>query len=148
MDTRTSPQRLRLERLRSAMQQHGLDALLVPSSDPHLSEYLPERWQGREWLSGFTGSMGTLVVTQAGGALFADSRYWGQAERQLAGKLGQLLGADEGRPQAREPALLHLRQAVVEQGRRQEIQHGVAQEFETLVVLKNIGVFVQIGAMC
>jgi len=54
MDTRTSPQRLRLERLRSAMQQHGLDALLVPSSDPHLSEYLPERWQGREWLSGFT----------------------------------------------------------------------------------------------
>ncbi|MED5618664.1 aminopeptidase P family protein [Ideonella sp. BN130291] len=85
MDTRTSPQRLRLDRLREALQRRGIDALLVPSSDPHLSEYLPERWQGREWLSGFTGSMGTLVVTRDGGALFADMRYWEQAERELAG---------------------------------------------------------------
>ena len=59
--------------------------MLVPSSDPHLSEYLPERWQGRQWLSGFTGSMGTLVVGTTEAALFADSRYWGQAERELAG---------------------------------------------------------------
>ena len=51
---------------------HGV---LVPSSDPHLSEYLPVRWQGREWLSGFTGSMGTLVVTRERAALFADMRY-------------------------------------------------------------------------
>jgi Xaa-Pro aminopeptidase len=85
MDTRTSPQRLRLDRLREALQRHNVDALLVPSSDPHLSEYLPGRWQGREWLSGFTGSMGTLVVTRNGGALFADMRYWEQAERELAG---------------------------------------------------------------
>jgi Xaa-Pro aminopeptidase len=59
--------------------------VLVPSSDPHLSEYLPERWQGRQWLSGFTGSMATLVVTPDDAALFADSRYWVQAEAELAG---------------------------------------------------------------
>ncbi|MBK6863298.1 MAG: aminopeptidase P family protein [Ideonella sp.] len=85
MDTRTSPARLRLERVRGALQRHGLDAVLVPSSDPHLSEYLPERWQARQWLSGFSGSMGTLVVTRTQAALFADSRYWTQAEGELAG---------------------------------------------------------------
>ena len=85
MDTRTSPFRLRIERVRDALQRHGLAAVLVPSSDPHLSEYLPERWQGRQWLSGFTGSMGTLVVTLDTAALFADSRYWTQAEAELAG---------------------------------------------------------------
>ena len=47
MDTRTSPIPLRLERVRDALAEQGLAALLVPSSDPHLSEYLPERWQGR-----------------------------------------------------------------------------------------------------
>jgi Xaa-Pro aminopeptidase len=85
MDTRTSPFRLRIEQVQKALKQRGLAALLVPSSDPHLSEYLPERWQGRQWLSGFTGSMGTLVVTQDRAALFADSRYWTQAESELAG---------------------------------------------------------------
>ena len=85
MDTRTSPIPVRLESMRDALRQIGADALLVPSSDPHLSEYLPERWQGRVWLSGFTGSMGTLVVTTEGAALFADSRYWVQAERELHG---------------------------------------------------------------
>lgn len=85
MDTRTNPHRLRVERLREALQRRGVDALLVPSADPHLSEYLPERWQGRAWLSGFTGSMGTLVVGRARAALFADSRYWEQAARELAG---------------------------------------------------------------
>ncbi|WOB06827.1 aminopeptidase P family protein [Piscinibacter gummiphilus] len=85
MDTRTSPIRLRLERVRDALKQQGLAAVLVPSSDPHLSEYLPERWQGRQWLSGFTGSMGTLAVALDKAALFADSRYWVQAEAEIAG---------------------------------------------------------------
>ena len=85
MDTLTSPFRLRIERVRDALKRHGLAAVLVPSSDPHLSEYLPERWQGRQWLSGFTGSMGTLVVTLDTAAVFADSRYWVQAEAELAG---------------------------------------------------------------
>jgi Xaa-Pro aminopeptidase len=85
MDTRTHPARTRLVKLREAMAAHGLDAVLLPSSDPHLSEYLPAHWQGREWFSGFTGSMGTLVVLADRAALFADSRYWVQAEAELAG---------------------------------------------------------------
>lgn len=85
MDTRSSPITLRIERVRDALRASGTHAALVPSADPHLSEYLPERWQGRQWLSGFSGSMGTLVVTLERAAVFADSRYWSQAERELAG---------------------------------------------------------------
>ena len=85
MDTRLSSARLRIERLREALLDAGCDALLVPSSDPHLSEYLPERWQARQWASGFTGSVATLAITAREAALFADSRYWVQAERELAG---------------------------------------------------------------
>ena len=75
----------RIAQLRQAMSRRGLSAYIVPSSDPHLSEYLPARWQGRRWLSGFTGSVGTLVVTADFAGLWVDSRYWVQAEAQLAG---------------------------------------------------------------
>jgi Xaa-Pro aminopeptidase len=85
MDTRVSEHRLRIQRVQDELTARGCHALLVPSSDPHLSEYLPQRWQAREWLSGFTGSMGTLVVTRDRAAVFADSRYWVQAEAELAG---------------------------------------------------------------
>jgi Xaa-Pro aminopeptidase len=85
MDIRLSRIRERVERVRGALHEGGFDAVLVPSADPHLSEYLPPRWQAREWLSGFTGSMGTLVITVRNAALFADSRYWEQAEHELAG---------------------------------------------------------------
>ena len=85
MDTRTSPARLHIERIREVLQAKDCSAALILSSDPHLSEYLPERWQGRQWASGFTGSVGTLALTLDRAALFADSRYWVQAERQLAG---------------------------------------------------------------
>ena len=74
MDTRTSPYRLRINLLRETLAREQVHALLVPSADPHLSEYLPGRWQGRQWLSGFTGSMATLVVTTDRAVLFADSR--------------------------------------------------------------------------
>jgi Xaa-Pro aminopeptidase len=96
MDTRTSPIRLRLDKVRDALKQQGLAAVLVPSSDPHLSEYLPERWQGRVWLSGFTGSMGTLVVTLERAVLFADSRYWEQATAELAGTSVELFKIPTG----------------------------------------------------
>ena len=96
MDTRTSPFRLRIEKVRDALRRHSLAAVLVPTSDPHLSEYLPERWQGRQWLSGFTGSMGTLVVTLDDAALFADSRYWVQAEAELAGSGIELVRIPSG----------------------------------------------------
>lgn len=85
MEIRTSAFRARITQLREVLAREGVQALLVPSADPHLSEYLPERWQGRQWLSGFTGSMATLVVGQKAAALFADSRYWEQAERELQG---------------------------------------------------------------
>jgi Xaa-Pro aminopeptidase len=85
MDTLTSPVRVRVEHLREALARAGVHAVLVPSADPHLSEYLPGRWQAREWFSGFTGSMATLVVALDKAALFADSRYWVQAEAELAG---------------------------------------------------------------
>lgn len=75
----------RIAALRQAMQRHGVAACLVPSADPHLSEYLPEHWQARAWLSGFTGSAGTLVVTADHAGLWTDSRYFAQAEQQLAG---------------------------------------------------------------
>jgi len=91
MDTRTSPARLRIERIRECLGTAGVAALLVPSSDPHLSEYLPERWQGRCWASGFTGSVGQLVVTLETAALFVDSRYWEQAESQLAASTIELV---------------------------------------------------------
>jgi Xaa-Pro aminopeptidase len=75
----------RIASLRQAMRHHGLSAWIVPSSDPHLSEYLPERWQGRQWLSGFTGSVGTLVVTPHFAGVWVDSRYWLQADAELSG---------------------------------------------------------------
>jgi len=80
----TSPIPARLTQLRAAMKSHGLDAYIIPSADPHLSEYLPQRWQGREHYSGFTGSVGTLVVTADFAGLWVDSRYWSQAEKELA----------------------------------------------------------------
>ncbi len=85
MDTRTSPARARIARLREVMHERGVDAVLVPTSDPHLSEYLSSRWQARQHFSGFTGSMATLAVTADKAALFADSRYWTQAETELQG---------------------------------------------------------------
>lgn len=76
--------------LRQQMQIHQIDACLVPSADPHMSEYLPEHWQTRQWLSGFTGSVGTLLITQDFAGLWVDGRYWVQAEQQLAGTAIQL----------------------------------------------------------
>lgn len=76
--------------LRSAMQKAGANACLIPSSDPHASEYLPDHWAARSYFSGFTGSVGTLVVTETQSALWVDGRYFIQAERQLAGSEIQL----------------------------------------------------------
>ena len=81
----TSPIPSRIAALRGVMRQRGVAACIVPTADPHLSEYLPEHWTAREWLSGFTGSAGTLVVTADFAGLWTDSRYFSQAQRQLAG---------------------------------------------------------------
>ena len=80
-----NPAAQRLAKLRQTMREHNLAAWIIPSADPHLSEYLPEHWQARVYFSGFTGSVGTLVVTADKAGLWADSRYWEQAAHQLQG---------------------------------------------------------------
>jgi len=74
-----------LNAMRIAMRDRGVAAVVVPSADPHLSEYLPERWNARRRFSGFTGSAGTLVVTLDTACVFTDSRYFEQAGHELAG---------------------------------------------------------------
>ena len=75
----------RIEELRTVMKSEGIDAFVFPSTDPHNGEYVPEHWKGREFISGFNGSAGTAVVTMDDAALWTDSRYFLQAEEQLAG---------------------------------------------------------------
>ncbi|WP_437920989.1 aminopeptidase P family protein [Sphingobacterium sp. LRF_L2] len=73
----------RLKAIREAMKTQGIDAYIIPSSDPHISEYLPERYKCIAWASGFTGSAGTLAITQDFAGLWTDSRYFVQAVEQL-----------------------------------------------------------------
>ena len=75
----------RLSKLRVAMQAAGVQAYIIPTEDPHMSEYPAACWKHREWITGFTGSFGTAVVTLDGAGLWTDSRYFLQAESQLAG---------------------------------------------------------------
>ncbi|WP_160069320.1 aminopeptidase P family protein [Sphingobacterium bovisgrunnientis] len=75
----------RLAKIRAAMGSQGIDAYIIPSSDPHISEYLPERYKCIAWVSGFTGSAGTLVITQDFAGLWTDARYFVQANEQLEG---------------------------------------------------------------
>jgi Xaa-Pro aminopeptidase len=74
-----------IQALRKAMQEAGIQVCIIPSSDPHISEYTPGHWKTREWISGFTGSAGTVVVTAGQAGLWTDSRYFLQAEEQLNG---------------------------------------------------------------
>ena len=74
-----------LSALRNEMQANGIDAWIVPTTDFHGSEYVNDYFKCREYLSGFTGSAGTLAVTQDAAALWTDGRYFLQAETQLAG---------------------------------------------------------------
>ena len=81
----------RVERLRSWMKENGISAFVFPSSDPHNSEYVAEHWKSREWISGFSGSAGTAVVTLEHAALWTDSRYFIAAEKELKGTDFQLM---------------------------------------------------------
>lgn len=75
----------RLSSLREVMRREGFDAFIFPSTDPHNGEYVPARWEGRKWLTGFDGSAGTAVVTMDDAALWTDSRYFLAAGEQLRG---------------------------------------------------------------
>ena len=76
--------------LRQLMLSHHIDAMIIPTSDPHQNEYLNNTWKIREWISGFTGSAGTLVITTNHVGLWTDSRYFLQAEAQLEGTIVEL----------------------------------------------------------
>ncbi len=75
----------RLAAVREVMRREHLAAFVFPSTDPHNSEYVPDHWKGREWISGFDGSAGTAVVTMTSAALWTDSRYFIAAAEQLGG---------------------------------------------------------------
>ena len=75
----------RIEALRGTMAQKQIDAYIITGTDPHLSEYIPDYWKTREWISGFSGSYGRVVITSNQAALWTDSRYFLQAEEQLKG---------------------------------------------------------------
>ena len=75
----------KIEKLRAFMSSNDLDAIIIPSTDPHSGEYVPEYWESRKWISGFTGSAGTVVITLHDAVLWTDSRYFLQAESQLEG---------------------------------------------------------------
>lgn len=85
MTTPINPYRERMERVRDKMREERIQAYIIPSNDPHSSEYVPDYWKGREWVSGFTGSAGTLVITLDDAGMWTDSRYFVQAEQQLEG---------------------------------------------------------------
>lgn len=92
----------KLENLRTIMKKYQQDAFIAMSADPHMSEYLPDYWKIRQWLTGFTGSVGTILVTQNFAGLWVDGRYWVQAEQQLE-NTGYVL-----QKQTPDPASTHL----------------------------------------
>src|SRR5674536_88655 len=73
----------KLAGLRNLMKNSGIDLYIIPSTDPHLGEYIPDHWRIIAWLTGFTGSSATVVVTESFAGLWTDSRYYAQAEVQL-----------------------------------------------------------------
>ena len=73
----------KLSALRAIMERESLDAYIISGTDPHNSEYLPAAWKQRQWISGFTGSFGTVVVLKNEAGLWTDTRYFIQAEKQL-----------------------------------------------------------------
>jgi Xaa-Pro aminopeptidase len=75
----------KLKQLRAVLKERGIDTYIIPSSDPHLGEHVPDHWQIIKWLTGFTGSAATVVVTNTFAGLWTDSRYFIQAEKQLSG---------------------------------------------------------------
>ncbi len=81
----------RLAGLRAAMRRAGLTHYVVPTSDPHQSEYVPTWWRRREWISGFSGSAGTAVIGLQGAWLWTDSRYHLQAEKELDASCWELM---------------------------------------------------------
>ena len=84
-----------IEAVRQQMRSVGVDAVIIPGTDPHQSEYISDYWKVRDWVSGFTGSNGTAVITLNEAALWTDSRYFLQAAEQLEGS-GMVMHRENG----------------------------------------------------
>jgi Xaa-Pro aminopeptidase len=87
---------VKLYSLKRLLEVRGIDMYIIPSTDPHLGEYVPDHWRIVEWLTGFTGSAATLVITDSFAGLWTDSRYFIQAEKQLAGSGFVLVKSESG----------------------------------------------------
>ena len=93
------------------MKKNGVSATIISGTDPHGSEYLPEYWQERLWISNFSGTAGTVVVTLEKAALWTDSRYFIQAEDQLEGTTFELMKMKmEGTPSVNEWLISELKE--------------------------------------
>ena len=126
--------------LRQEMRTEKIDAVIFPTSDPHNSEYLPEHWQTRQWITGFTGSAGTAVVTLDEAALWTDSRYFIQAKEQLPSSF-QLM--KEGLPETPTITEWLLRKMSVANGRVVAVDGMVINYSEAMQMgkeLRKIGV--------
>ena len=98
----------RVAALRKVMAEKGIDAYMVPSADFHQSEYVGEYFKARRYISGFTGSAGTVVITQDDGGLWTDGRYFIQAETQLKGSPIRLFKINEPGYPTVELSLIHI----------------------------------------
>lgn len=131
----------KLAALRREMKTLGINALYVPSADPHQSEYLPDAWKHRAWLSGFTGSMGELVVGMRRAALWTDGRYFLQASKELAGSGIELMRMGEpGTPAMTTWAAKQLRPGQSLGVDATVVSMSAADEFEMTLAPLGVGV--------
>lgn len=124
----------RLMALRSEMKASGVDAVIIPQTDPHQGEYIADHWQVRRWLSGFTGSAGSLVVTADKALLWTDSRYFLQAEAQLSGTEIQLM--KDGLPET--PTILSYLTSTLHKGQTVGIDGALFSIAETASMRKTL----------
>ena len=130
----------RIAALRQRMSQAGIDAFIIPSADPHQSEYPADRWKSRAWISGFTGSAGTAVITATDGGVWTDSRYFLQAAEELKASGLQLF--KEGLPET--PSLQAWLAATLPAGATVAIDgttcsHGEGEHMEAYFKSKGLG---------
>ncbi len=129
----------RIAALRNSMKLHGYDAYIVPSNDPHNSEYVAERWKSREWISGFTGSAGTVAITHDHAGLWTDSRYFLQADAELQASEMQLHKMfNQFKPQYAEWLAEHLKEGAVVALDGELFSKGLVNMFEKIFKQKSI----------
>jgi Xaa-Pro aminopeptidase len=129
----------RVEALRGLMKKRGLDAYLVPSTDPHQNEYVPDFWQRRKYISGFRGSAGDVVITATKAGLWTDSRYFIQAEQELDSRIFRLFKVGmPGVPSVKEWIVKELATGEVLGVDPQVLSHKNCQELHSFLKAKGI----------